>query len=200
MAYWLSQEGYYYELEHRLSDTDISVPRRPSRECNFVNGRWVGAEQESDMGGVHIHRMRLQPDLQQYSCVHNPHQQPCPLPQHDQYRHNDVYEKPQQQQSSNNNSGDVILSEKTKLMFGVRELIMVAAFVITATISWSDTNTRIVKLEDNRAIAELDAKIKTLTTDLQSVDKQHREDFRKLDQTVRDVEQYVLIKNNKSAK
>lgn len=190
MRYWITQEGMYYEAEVKIQPSDMEVSKRPAKNCNFINGNWICPSLEQPMhdefhhdpDGVRVHRVRLQTNP---SYAHPPYE-PLTL----STRQHDVsHEQPK--------NDDVTLNTNTKLMFGVRELLMVGAFIVTATISWQDTNSRIVKLEDNRSIEMVDARVKLLEGELKAMDKQNRVDNQKLEQTIRELEQVIFMRNSK---
>ena len=73
---------------------------------------------------------------------------------------------------------------------------MVCAIVATAAISWQDTNTRLMKLEDNKTIDSMEARIKSAETDIRALEKQTRADQQKLEQAIREIEQVIFMKKD----
>ncbi len=89
----------------------------------------------------------------------------------------------------------VILSNDTRVMFGVKEIFMIATFIITATVTWQDTNAKII---DNTKVSEqIDTRVKTNETEIRVLEKQHRMDILKLEQNIRELEQIIFTKKGK---
>lgn len=191
MAFWLTQEGYYYELDRPLADSDVSVPKRPYKNSIFVNGTWVSTHPIEDVPHhappqPNNHRIRVNPydDAGFYPPIRPP------VARHEERE----------------KSESVTLSDNTKVMFGVKELVVIASFIVTATISWTDTNTRIQKLEESRkTVAEeqvkhdkfVDEKLQKMTETIADNDKQNKLDHAKADESLKELERYVFQKNNK---
>lgn len=168
MKYWITKEGMYYESEYKLQKTDVSVSKRPEKNCNYINGSWVcpATDDAEDM-----------PHHKEHVCCDSHVQQTIP------------------QQVVQQKKDEVILSENTKLIFGVKDMLMVGAFIVTAVISWKDTDARIAKLEDNTSISQLEAKLKSLDGDLKMLDKQTKDSQQKIEQNIRELEQVIFMRN-----
>lgn len=192
MRHWMTRDGTYYMSDRRILENDIEIGQpRPSENHNFVNGQWVPRHQP-DIG---IYRMRLNDD-----AYH-------PVPEHQIAQRRPTCEEcntrvERTQEMSSDDKKGVVLNNDTRVMFGVKELMMVGAFVITATISWQDTNSRIIKLEESKAVSELSSKVQMLESELRTQEKQHRTDMQKMEQTIRELEQVVFAtpRGNRSSK
>lgn len=194
MAYFITSEGIYYEAEYKIQPADISVSKRPSKHHHNINGRWISSDptvivpaddelSEQDFQ-VNVHKVRVNPNP---NYIHHPYE-PMTTPIY-QHQRQEVVEKQAKEETT--------LNSNTKVMFGVRELLMVGAFVVTATISWQDTNARIVKLEESKAVESVESKLKIIESELKSLDKQIKTDKEKTDQTIREIEQILFSKNQK---
>ena len=172
MTAWLSKEGYYYELERRLCETDICVPPRPSADHVYVNGDWI---------------LENKPGVQECPSVY------CPLPMHPRYVAPPML-PPVQTQTQPPQPKETVLSENTKVVFGVRELIVVAAFIATAAISWNDTNSRIIKLEEDKVV--LSEKQKKNEEHLAAAEKNAQNEHEKIKQSIRELEKFMFMKHN----
>lgn len=191
MASWLTQDGLYYESEFKIQQSDLKVPQRPGSNFHFINGSWVAQrldEGEYSPEEVHVHRIQLKPNPH---SLHHPNE---PIYHEAKYHHPAYQVIPEKAPEPKENKDSVVLNNNTKVMFGVREIFMIGAFVVTATISWQDTNARIMKLEDNKAFEMLDSKIKSIEIELKALDKQTRTENQKLEQTIREIEQVVFMK------
>lgn len=194
MEFWMTHDGKYYEADTKIGVSDINVPRRPSESHVYHNGNWCTDEQNHE---EYVHRVRLYPQ-QHFGRQYPQHgHQQVYAPYEPFYAHPEEVSQKQPVDDSKKKDSGVVLSESTKVMFGIRELAVIAAFVVTATISWQDTNTRIVKLEDSKHVEEINLKIKSIEVDLKALDKQSRSDNQKLEQTIRDLEQVVFMRNQK---
>lgn len=193
MAYFITSEGIYYEAEYKIQPTDISVSKRPSKHHHNINGKWISSDPsivvpaddelpEQDYQ-VNVHKVRVHPNP---NYIHHPYE-PMNTP---------VYQ-PRQEVTEKQPKEETTLNSNTKVMFGVRELLMVGAFVVTATISWQDTNARIVKLEESKAVESVDAKVKMIEADFKALDKQIKADKERTDQTIRELEQILFSKKQK---
>lgn len=184
MAYWLSQEGYYYEHDTPMTETDFQVPQRPSKDHKFVNGEWMVIPCIKP----NTRSMWGRPTIQYpYYCSGDQHyqQQYQPMPIEPVY-----YPMPQQQAQQEKSEG-LSISEKTKLTFGLREIILIITFLITGALSWQDTNSRIVKLEEDKRV--LETKVKTIETDIQTINNTVRTETQKLSQQIRELEQIIFM-------
>jgi hypothetical protein len=196
MASFITTEGMYYESEYQIQPSDIHVPPRPSNKHHYINGHWINTDRSYDSQenseipddgyNVNIHRMRVRPNS---NHVYQPYQPQQPYMPPLEMHHKQEDQKSQKEETT--------LNSNTRVMFGIRELLMVGAFVITATVSWQDTNARIVKLEDSKYIESIDSKVKLLEAEIKAMEKQNRSDIQKVDQTIRELEQIIFIKNKK---
>lgn len=177
MHSWITKEGTYYESEMKFNSSDVRVPKRPNNLCVYINGQWVmPVENDSDYADeppIRKQRYVEQPIYPQ-QIIHQP-------TQHEDKKKEDV----------------TTLSNTTRVLFGIKEIFMVGAIVATAAISWQDTNTRLTKLEDSKAIESLDVRIKTAETDIRAIEKQTRADQQKLEQAIREIEQVIFMKKDK---
>ena len=222
MAYWVTQTGIYYEAEEKIGATDMSVERRPTPEHHWINGKWVEVTQGQPF------RYRSNDSSEYYRLMHAMMAEHIRLMQQQGYNPNrrgpQLYIPPEDEDEDenyniippkpkpppkekeecevpmSNDKKDVVLTQNTKVMFGLKELGMVAAFVITATISWQDTNSRIIKLEDNKSVVELRTRIKNLETELKDAEKTQQEYQTKTEASIRELEQLVFMRGNNSIK
>ncbi len=164
MQFWTTPDGTYYESENKINNGDFRVPRRPNRNCVFVNGHWV---------------MPINGDVPEYEPPQRPrYVEPAPVyvhPPRDEKKKEDV----------------TTLSNSTRVLFGVKELVMVGAMVVTATISWQDTNSKLT--EAAKAIETMEIRVKTLEGDIRTNEKQTRSDLQKIEQNIRELEQVLFM-------
>lgn len=171
MQFWTTPDGTYYESENKINNGDFRVPRRPNRNCVYVNGQWVmpinDDSPEYDTQQI-TQRQRYVEPSQIYV-------QPPPPQQHEEKKKDEV----------------TTLSNSTRVLFGIKEIFMVGTMVVTATISWQDTNSKLT--EAAKAINALEVRVKTLEGDIRTNEKQTRSDFQKIEQNIREVEQVLFM-------
>lgn len=171
MKYWMTNDGKYYASDIKMQPTDFQVTKRPHKKCIYVNGSWVCPNIVS-----------LDTTEKYHHTVREYIQEPQP--------YNEVQKKENLDKKEN-----VVLNENTKLLFGVKDILIIASFIITATLSWQDTDTRISKLEDSKAVENVDAKIKSLEIDIKALEKQTKDAQTKVEQNIRELEQIIFMKN-----
>lgn len=173
MKYWMTPDGVYYASENKMNQNDFQVTKRPHKKCFYVNGSWVC------------------PNI-------------IPIDSHDNYQHIFRESKHESPPCYNNKTKDVnvdkkdnvVLNENTKLLFGVKDILIIGSFIVTATISWQDTDARISKLEDSKAIEHVDNKIKSIEIDIKALEKQTKDAQTKIEQNIRELEQVIFMKNS----
>lgn len=176
MQSWITQDGVYYEAESKLNQGDIRVQKRPNKSCVYANGHWVmPVENDADYSD--------EPPQIRTRYIEQPVYNPKPQ---------QVIQAPQEDKKKD----EVTLSNSTRVLFGIKEIFMVCAIVATAAISWQDTNTRLMKLEDNKTIDSMEARIKSAETDIRALEKQTRADQQKLEQAIREIEQVIFMKKD----
>lgn len=98
-----------------------------------------------------IHKVMLPPDPAAYQLyAREMAAQPAPPP---------PKPEPAKHDYGRSEDGGHILSEKTKIQFGVKEIGVIVAFIVTATISWTNTDGRISKLEEKVANITAESKL-----------------------------------------
>lgn len=173
MKYWMTDDGRYYASEFKMQPTDVQVTKRPHKKCIYVNGSWVCPNivtLESSDNQPHVIR----------EIGHKNHV---------------YYDVPEKNSNSVDKKENLVLTENTKLLFGVKDILIIGSFIITATISWQDTDSRITKLEDNKAVEHVDAKIKAIEIDIKALEKQTKDAQTKIEQNIRELEQIIFMKN-----
>lgn len=178
MKYWVTKDGRYYSSEYNFNESDIQVTKRPNKKCVFVNGRWSCPPDKT----AHIYDEQIPHIIREVPTEIHPCYNSQPIK-------NIEIEKKE----------GVILNENTKLLFGVKDILIIASFIVTATISWQDTDSRISKLEDSKAIEIVENKVKNLESDLKSLEKQLKDNQNKIEQNIRELEQIIFMKNSLKA-
>lgn len=166
MRYWITKDGIYYESEFKIHSDDTPISKRPHQGCSYINGIWV-----------------------------------CPPSNHvdvgDQYKNEPpIYQERKSNfvQPEKRDNNIVLSNEGTKLLFGVKDILIIVSFIVTATISWQDTDSRISKTEDK--VSQLEIKQKTLENDVKNLEKQLKEEQQKIEQHIRELEQVIFMKNS----
>lgn len=190
MSYWITLEGIYYESDTKIQPTDICVPRRPSLKHTFIDGEWLCYAEDSDYEGQSPQNI----NLKGMTRVRRRQFVPQPKDCSDCVYDSEAQTK-QTKEGNKKDGGEVVLNNNTKVIFGVKELLMVLVFVGTAVISWQDTNTRISKLEDNKAVEALETRIKEAEMNIKNLDTKITTNAQKTDQNIRDVEQALFSMN-----
>lgn len=184
MGYWLTSDEIYYEADAPFHRHDIPVTKRPGDNYEYVDGKWyVKGVQDQE---VMVHRVRLGPNP---ARVHQNFDQ---YHYDDPDRYNQRMMPPPPPPQKDDKKDELVLNNATKVMFGIKEIMVVGAFIVTATISWQDTNSRIVKLENNKDIEVINARIKSIETDIKDMDKQGRNDVHRLEQAIGDLSNTVF--------
>jgi len=179
--FWMTADGKYYEADAKLNPTDFYVERRPSRDAVFVDGTWM------------INRRQMRMDV-------------CPAyteddyPRHEAPRRRSEDIQPVQVRVQKDAQSDTTLTKDTKLLFGLKDIFVVGAFIATAAISWQDTNQRIVKLETDERVVETNKNVKHLDTELRALEKTLKNEHSRLEKQIHDVsselERLYLIRGN----
>lgn len=167
----MTNDGKYYTSEFKMQPTDFQVTKRPNKKCIYVNGSWACPNMVSIDSPEKYHHM-----IREYI--------PEPQSSHDNQKKDNIDKKE-----------NLVLNENTKLLFGVKDILIIASFIITATISWQDTDTRISKLEDSKAVEHVDAKIKSIEVEIKALEKQTKDAQTKIEQNIRELEQIIFMKN-----
>lgn len=97
-----------------------------------------------------------------------------------------------QQETRENNI--VLSNDNTKLLFGVKDILIIVSFIVAVTISWQDTDSRISKTEDK--VYQLEVKQKSLENDIKNLERQLKEEQQKIEQHIRELEQVIFMKNS----
>ena len=174
MKYWITEDGRYYASEFNLNSSDSAVSKRPHKRCNYINGRWVCPN-----------------DIVKVTESVESKNQHIVLEEKQDIDHTFREVSSQKIEKQDN----VVLNENTKLLFGVKDILIICSFIVTATISWQDTDSRISKLEDNKAITQVEDKIKTIELDVKASEKQVDSKVKTIEQNIRELEQVIFMKN-----
>lgn len=166
MRYWITKDGIYYESEFKIHSDDTPIRKRPHQGCSYINETW-GCPPSNHVD-VNEHYVSEQPVYQERKSNFD----------HTEKRGNNI----------------VLSNDNTKLLFGIKDILIIVSFIVTATISWHDTDSRISKTEDKGL--QLELKQKALENDVKNIEKQLKEEQQKIEQHIRELEQVIFMKNS----
>ena len=88
------------------------------------------------------------------------------------------------------------LSKDTKLTFGIKDIIIVGSFVVSATVAWQDINQRINKLETDKTVEQLASSLRSLEAEVKAIDRVNKSDLGRLEKSINevagDLERYII--------
>jgi len=175
--FWMTTDGKYYEADAKLNPSDFYVERRPSRDAVFVDGTWRLTRRQT--------RMEM-----------------CPIYPEDEYIH-EIHNRRAEDRGKTHAvepTTETTLTKDTKLLFGLKDIVVVGVVIATAAISWHDTNQRIVKLESDDRIVETNKNVKHIDTEVRALEKTLKNEHSRLEKQIQDVsselERLYLIRGN----
>ena len=171
----------YYEAVDPLSQNDYEVPLCPGENYFFLNGQWT--------------------ECRRNGPVRNPNAPPVLIHVSSNDIHADPYQgqpQPAPAPAQPHQQATIELNQETKFQFQLKDIIVVAGFIASLAVSWTNTDQRITRLEE-RVTQDIAKRIDGIESKQGEMDKSHDESIKNLTFQVNDLERMVIGRGREHA-